>query len=225
MLAGEYLVNNVSYIAPNLLWIAASAPSHLHARRNELQARQLTAESGQLPAQHASAPAPASDTEPAANDLVGWSDRIVAAGLDASVSAESADAAELSVRMRPLRELWQMRGPGYLTYLMKQSPPNMATQLFGGEKPAVIPCVGLLPIQGGGGYVSQTHRGIAMEWLLTNTDDVLSETLRLAWLLTHLAVLNATAAEANAVRSGDRLSQQVATILSPLQTWTLADQD
>lgn len=81
---------------------------------------------------------------------------------------------ELTLRIRPLREQWEARGPGILRYCQKrmpwlQLPPQVEIQL-------------MLPQRGGAGHVMDSQT-IALEAVLANRYPQLPEVVRLAWLI------------------------------------------
>ncbi len=89
------------------------------------------------------------------------------------------DAAELRLRLRPLREHWEARGPGMLGRLGDLLPWL--------EMPAKVSVRLINPQVGGAGRVLDTGE-IEFEAVLANPLPFLPEVVRLAWLITSVAV-------------------------------------
>jgi hypothetical protein len=87
---------------------------------------------------------------------------------------------ERNIRLRtePLRQQWEAYGPGLLV-LIGQSTDE-AAMAERAEVLLVEPCLG------GGGFSHLSTNRCHIEAVLTNVDPQLTETLRLAWLLTQL---------------------------------------
>jgi len=83
------------------------------------------------------------------------------------------DSAEMQLRLRPLREHWEARGPGMLRYLQKLLPWV--------ELPACVNIRLVDPKNGGGGRVGNDE--IEFEAVLANRYPHLPEVARLAWLI------------------------------------------
>lgn len=85
---------------------------------------------------------------------------------------------ELSLRVGPLREQWEARGPGLLHHLSRTTDPDLL--------PATANVALVTPIRGGGGIALLPSNTVLFEGVLTNGDAALPETLRLAWLVAQL---------------------------------------
>ena len=103
---------------------------------------------------------------------------------------------QLAARTRPLRELWQARGPGFLRQLLRQLPPrdSRTPPSLGGESP-VWPVLAVLPLSGGHGLLLPDQQTLLLEAMLTDADDRLPEILRLAWLVVQRALAESPAAD------------------------------
>lgn len=92
---------------------------------------------------------------------------------------------QLELRGRPIRDHWGTVGPGLLNNIAKQiwddSPP-------GDWWPPKINGVLVQPMRGGDGGVDVESRKFWIEALLTNADPQVPEVLRVAWLVTQLAI-------------------------------------
>ncbi len=86
-------------------------------------------------------------------------------------------AQQMPARVRPLRELWQARGAGYLRQLTRHLGRSVESRSAG-------PVAAVFPISGGFGIVLPDANGILLEAPLTDLDDRVPEILRLAWLVT-----------------------------------------
>lgn len=86
--------------------------------------------------------------------------------------------AELSLRVGPLREQWEARGPGMLTYLARTTDPDLIPST---ATIALVP-----PVRGGGGIALLASNCVLFEGVLTNGDAALPEVLRLTWLVAQL---------------------------------------
>ena len=91
------------------------------------------------------------------------------------------DNQTLVLRLRPLREQWEARGPGLLATTRKR--------LSWLEYPPQLTILLVAPQQGGGRVCSADT--VEFEAVLANPLAQLPETVRLAWLITQLAVENA----------------------------------
>jgi len=87
---------------------------------------------------------------------------------------------ELELRHRPLRELWEARGPGLLTTVGRLTDRRLVVD----EATVAV----VQPLGGGGGGSHAAYNLATIEAMLTNPLEQLPETVRLAWLL---SVLNA----------------------------------
>lgn len=85
---------------------------------------------------------------------------------------------ELLLRGRPIMEQWEARGPGLLAQIRRNIEENLLVEN------ATITLVH--PILGGHGLAHRAFNTITFEAVLTNPDDTLPETLRIAWLLAQL---------------------------------------
>ena len=93
---------------------------------------------------------------------------------------------EMQLRIRPLREQWEARGPGLLKRVVKQLP-----WLTLPDEPVVRL---VTPIAGGDGKIVGPNE-IEFEAILANPFPTLSEVVRLGWLISCLACdLKGTAA-------------------------------
>ncbi len=103
---------------------------------------------------------------------------------------------QLAARTRPLRELWQARGPGFLRQLLRQLPPrdSRTPPSLGGESPD-WPVLAVHPLSGGHGLLLPDQRTLLLEAMLTDADDRLPEILRLAWLVAQRALAESPAAD------------------------------
>jgi hypothetical protein len=85
---------------------------------------------------------------------------------------------ELRHRSRPLHELWDARGPGFLRSLSSRT-----------DRRLVLPdanVVVVYPILGGDGAIAPEYCAVQIEALLTNTVPELPEVVRLGWLIGQL---------------------------------------
>jgi hypothetical protein len=85
---------------------------------------------------------------------------------------------ELALRGRPLRELWEGRGPGLLTKLGELTDPEL-----------ILPRADVIlvqPVLGGGGKAHLAYNAVHIEAVLANPEPSLPEIVRLAWLLSQL---------------------------------------
>ncbi len=83
------------------------------------------------------------------------------------------DSPEMQLRLRPLREHWEARGPGMLRHLQTLLPWI--------EAPSRIDVHLVEPQNGGGGFVAEDE--IRFEAVLANRHPQLPEIVRLAWLI------------------------------------------
>ncbi len=85
---------------------------------------------------------------------------------------------ELALRIRPLREQWEARGPGLLRCIALWTDPRV-----------LVPSAQVIlvhPSLGGGGTAHMAFNSVVMEAVLANPQERLPECLRLAWLLSQL---------------------------------------
>ncbi len=85
---------------------------------------------------------------------------------------------ELSLRARPIRELWEARGPG----LLHQIGSRTEAELIVESAELVL----VLPALGGGGVAQLANNSVRWEAVLANPIPSLPEVVRLAWLLAQL---------------------------------------
>ena len=98
-------------------------------------------------------------------------------------------AEQLDLRARPLRERWETYGPGLLNQVGKQ--------IWGDSPPEDwwMPNVTALmvqPIRGGDGGCDASSSRLWLEAMLTDVDPRVPEVLRVAWLVTAMAIENYT---------------------------------
>ena len=87
---------------------------------------------------------------------------------------------ELAVRVRPLREQWEARGPGLMRH---------ASELVGiSLSPDTIRVELVMPLLGGGGRAYLGYGCCCLEAVLVDRDGDLPEPVRLAWLIAQLAL-------------------------------------
>mgnify|MGYP001812900974 FL=1 len=93
-------------------------------------------------------------------------------------------AEQLQLRAGPLRDRWETFGPGLLGQVGGKiwgEPPN-------DWWPPTIDALMVQPMRGGdGGYDAERHR-LWMEAVLTDVDSEVPEVLRMAWLITRIAI-------------------------------------
>lgn len=85
---------------------------------------------------------------------------------------------ELELRHRPLRELWEARGPGLLACVGRLTDRRTVVE----EATVAV----VQPQAGGGGDAYAPYNMATIEAVLTNPLEQLPETVRLAWLLSTL---------------------------------------
>jgi hypothetical protein len=85
---------------------------------------------------------------------------------------------ELELRGRPLRELWEARGPGMLAGVARQLEPGVLV--------SSADVLLVQPVQGGGGASHLSYNSVRIEAMLANPHAELPEVVRLAWLLAPL---------------------------------------
>ena len=92
---------------------------------------------------------------------------------------------QLDLRARPLRERWETFGPGLLCEIGKQVwgsiPPNDWWQ-------SPVTALTVQPIRGGDGGCDALQSRIWFEAMLTDVDSRVPEVLRVAWLVTRVAI-------------------------------------
>lgn len=93
-------------------------------------------------------------------------------------------AEQLELRSKPLRERWETFGPGLLREIGRQvwgQPPS-------DWWPSPVTALMVQPIRGGdGGYEIERNR-LWMEAVLSDIDPAIPEVLRVAWLVTRMAI-------------------------------------
>ncbi len=101
------------------------------------------------------------------------------AGVEAAVRRGFPNLMEdLSLRLRPMREQWEARGPGILRSIARWTDPRVLTD----EAHVVL----VHPSLGGGGSAHLPYNNVLIEAVLVNPIDQLPEFLRLGWLLSQL---------------------------------------
>jgi hypothetical protein len=101
------------------------------------------------------------------------------AGLDAAVRRAFPDlAGELELRMRPLREQWEARGPGLMRGVGIRAEESLVVE----EAHVIL----VQPALGGGGQAHLSANAVRIEAVLANPHAELPEVVRLAWLLAQL---------------------------------------
>jgi hypothetical protein len=85
---------------------------------------------------------------------------------------------ELELRTRPLRELWDARGPGLLAEIGELTEPELIVNQ------GTVSMVH--PVLGGGGIAYPEYNAVIWEAVLTNPVPQLPEVVRLGWLLSQL---------------------------------------
>lgn len=85
---------------------------------------------------------------------------------------------ELELRFRPLRELWDARGPGLVAGVGRRTDRALVPEA---ARVAAVP-----PYLGGGGWAAAPSNTVVFEMVLANPIDQLPETVRLGWLVTLL---------------------------------------
>jgi hypothetical protein len=112
--------------------------------------------------------------EPLANRIAGWLttlEKEMQAAIPGMVD-------ELDLRSRPLRELWDARGPGLLHSVAQLTDERLLV-----ENAEVVL---VLPVLGGGGAGHLSNNSVRIEAVLTNNLPQLPEVVRLGWLLAQL---------------------------------------
>lgn len=85
---------------------------------------------------------------------------------------------ELALRLRPLLDQWEARGPGLLRLIVQRTDERLLAPR--------ADIVGVLPVSGGGGSAYLPGNLVIIEAVLANPVGDLPEVLRLAWLLSQL---------------------------------------
>lgn len=85
---------------------------------------------------------------------------------------------ELAHRSRPIRELWEARGPGLLRQIGLRTDETLVVDS--------AELVLVLPALGGGGVAQLANNSVRWEAVLTNPVPSLPEVVRLAWLIAQL---------------------------------------
>ena len=96
----------------------------------------------------------------------------------ALLAARPRIAEELPLRMEPLRNQWEARGPGLLAGMRRLTGDDL-----------LVPAASLVlvqPVLGGGGEPHPTYNRVTFEAVLANPIACLPEVLRLGWLLAQL---------------------------------------
>lgn len=108
--------------------------------------------------------------DPHVEDLAAPLGEILASADQYSDNAEQ----EVALRMRPLREQWEARGPGLLKRIQQLTGESNV------EPPKILP---VLPVRGGGGDVHFPFQSVHVEVVLANPIFELPEILRVGWLI------------------------------------------
>jgi hypothetical protein len=87
---------------------------------------------------------------------------------------------ELRLRLRPLQEQWESRGPGLLRGIARRTDPRILV-----PRAEVIL---VLPARGGGGVAHLASNRVRFEAVLANAIPFLPEPVRLGWLLSQVAL-------------------------------------
>ncbi|HUG67887.1 MAG TPA: hypothetical protein VMM76_09045 [Pirellulaceae bacterium] len=85
---------------------------------------------------------------------------------------------DLALRLRPIQEQWEARGPGLLHAIGRLTDQRLVA-----ERATVV---AVHPAFGGGGGASLATNAVRIEAVLTNVIDGLPEVVRLGWLLVQL---------------------------------------
>jgi hypothetical protein len=85
---------------------------------------------------------------------------------------------ELAVRVGPIREQWEARGPGMLREVARLTDEAVV--------PAAAEIVLVAPYAGGHGLAHAAHNRVTLEAVLVNPVAELPEAVRLAWLISQL---------------------------------------
>jgi hypothetical protein len=100
-------------------------------------------------------------------------------GLEAAVRRAFPDLiSELELRMRPIREQWEARGPGILHGICLRTEASLIAE----QAEVLI----VQPARGGGGQAHLSANSVRIEAVLANPHPELPEVVRLAWLLAQL---------------------------------------
>jgi len=98
-----------------------------------------------------------------------------------AVSKHVGDINELlKLRAVPIRQQWEARGPGMMSKITQLSNESLTI-----DNATVVL---VLPVSGGGGDVHSDQDCVRFEAVLTDTMGQLPEVIRLAWLLSRLAI-------------------------------------
>ena len=94
-------------------------------------------------------------------------------------------AEQLDLRARPLRERWETYGPGLLNQVGKQIWGNSPPEEWWMPK---VTALMVQPIRGGDGGCDANASRLWLEAMLTDVDPSVPEVLRVAWLVTSMAI-------------------------------------
>lgn len=94
-------------------------------------------------------------------------------------------AEQLDLRARPLRERWETYGPGLLNQVGKQIWGNSPPEEWWMPK---VTALMVQPIRGGDGGCDANASRLWLEAMLTDVDPGVPEVLRVAWLVTSMAI-------------------------------------
>jgi len=112
---------------------------------------------------------------------------------------------QLELRARPLRERWETFGPGLLNQVGKQIWGDRPPEDWWQQQVTAL-CV--QPVRGGDGGYHPNQARIWLEAMLTDVDALVPEVLRVAWLVTSMAI--------------DSYARQTSSDLRLMQPWLLA---
>ena len=134
------------------------------------------------------------------------------AGLISDLQAAYApwhDANELTLRGRPLRQLWEARGPGLLRQLENHLEPGLIVE----HADVVL----VRPAVGGHGIAHPRINTVMFEGVLANPHEQLPEVARLGWLL---AQLNSNSPKLAEAVTSSRLPTVVGLAFLPATLWS-----
>ncbi|MAI69804.1 MAG: hypothetical protein CMM01_02705 [Rhodopirellula sp.] len=94
-------------------------------------------------------------------------------------------AEQLDLRARPLRERWETYGPGLMNQVGKQIWGNSPPEEWWMPK---VTALMVQPIRGGDGGCDANASRLWLEAMLTDVDPGVPEVLRVAWLVTSMAI-------------------------------------
>jgi len=92
---------------------------------------------------------------------------------------------QLELRARPLRDHWDSVGPGLLKQIAKQIWQDSVPKTWW---PPRLTALLVQPIRGSDGGFDSSDSKIWIEAMLTNANPIIPEVLRVAWLMTRVAI-------------------------------------